>query len=140
VYSDSIEKIKNEKQTINEKKGSTSEEKDALFIQQADLRNLIRENDKKYKLFEDAQEGNQIDEEIDTMEVRLQVLKNQITSDLTRLDSDLECKKTELIDKEDVLISYHLDESQYIGIEYDSVHKRTITCTIRPWENDDFRI
>lgn len=117
-YSDAIDTISKQKESLNNKKSSLTEDMDKLKIELFELYRNIDDKQTKYQLLEEAEEAVLLDDEIEVMEERLSALKNEITNQLDQLEADLTDKKNELDEKVHSLNSYQLHEKDYIEIIY----------------------
>lgn len=117
-YSTTLNRLNNEKKSINEKKSLLGNEKDYLLRELQSVDKEIEVNERNYQLYLASEEGITEEDTIENMEERLRVLKSAIANDLNRLENDLEAKNQELIAKIDYLKTFNLNESQYVDVSY----------------------
>lgn len=135
-YSNSIENMNKEKKRVQKAMNDLDEDKDEVLKQEIQLSNKIKETKNRLQNYEDAEEGSLIDDAIDNMEVRLQTLKRNITSNLEQLEFEYESKQKELKGKQDILKAYQLAESEYVDITYDSDQLKKLQSRIAELEEE----
>jgi len=129
-YVESIERINRKKAAVAKDKQNFIEEKEALVSEDVKVGQEIKGKEDRLSLYADAEAGEQLDQDIDIMEAELQALKHKITYDLERLERDFENKKEELQEKEELLASYQLEESQYCHIVYDPKQLKELSTKV----------
>jgi hypothetical protein len=116
----SITKITKEKKGFNEDKDRLGLEKETLIEQRSEVKNLDEAKRKVYELYKNAPIAMVLDQGIEIMEGQLFALKREVTGALEGLEIELEDKQIELKEKQDVLVTYKLEENEYIGIVFDA--------------------
>ncbi len=119
TYNNKINEKQEEKENIKTNIEELQNKKNTISRQQVKIQQEMESIRSKFKTYENSDEGKFLDDDIENMETRLQVLKNQITSDLNRLENDRKVKVRDLTNKQDDLKTYKLDESEYINTVYD---------------------
>lgn len=135
-----IGKITKQKSSLNSKKTSLTEEKESLIKEQSELGTTIKDKQVRYKLYAEAEEAVQLDDEIESMEEKLRVLKSTITSQLEQLETDLAEKTNELEEKEALLHSYQLEEEDYINTIFNLENLNELNGKVRNLEEEEKKL
>lgn len=116
----SVKNIAGETAKIKGEINRLVKEKEALIVEQTEVRKQIEDKSKAYDLYKHAPEALVLDQDIEIMEGQLQALKSQVASDLERLERDLQDKQVELKEKKDSLASHQIEECDYIDTVFDA--------------------
>ena len=135
-----IGKITKQKSSLNSKKASLTEEKESLIKEQSELGTTIKDKQARYKLYAEVEEAVQLDDEIESMEEKLRVLKSTITSKLEQLETDLAEKTNELEEKEALLHSYQLEEEDYINTIFNLENLNELNGKVRNLEEEEKKL
>lgn len=120
-YSESIKKYGNEKELVNEQKAILTKIEKDLLIEHQKINTRINDKENKYQVYRSVQEGMLVEDTIENMEERLHALTNEITTDLNKLEKELNNKSYELSERNDNLKTFNLKENQYIDVIFDKI-------------------
>ncbi|OZM56441.1 hypothetical protein CIB95_11745 [Lottiidibacillus patelloidae] len=113
-----LKSLQKEKEELEKEKEVLSNRREELRISKNKTELGIKEKAQKYKLYENAQEAVLLEEEIYIMEEKLQKLKSEISNNLEWYEKNLKEAKQELEEKQDTLLSYELEDSQYKDVTF----------------------
>ncbi|MDD4049159.1 MAG: hypothetical protein PHI90_10190, partial [Clostridia bacterium] len=138
-YLEIIESINKQKGIIINEICRLNKDKDNVKEQRIRLKNELNSRKDSLKVYEDAQEGKVIVDEIDNMEERLRALKANITFNLGQLEADKKSKQDDLQNSQDTLASYNLDEEEYLDKIFDQERLRVIQDMVKELKRDEER-
>ena len=138
-YLEIIESINKQKGIIINEICRLNKDKDNVKEQRIRLENELNSRKDSLKVYEDAQEGKVIVDEIDNMEERLRALKANITFNLGQLEADKKSKQDDLQNSQDTLASYNLDEEEYLDKIFDQERLRVIQDMVKELKRDEER-
>ncbi|MBX0314161.1 hypothetical protein [Planococcus glaciei] len=123
LLEDADEKIRiiaKDKKELGSQRDNVVNGKEMMIAEKFTLQNIILDVKKKYVLVENAQETEVLEEEITIMQEKLDALKRNMTTDLSRLENDLGGKQSEKAIIEQDLILLGIEEELYIQVNFDA--------------------
>lgn len=131
------EELESLRQNIAEIKRLTKESTSIKYGLETDKSKMEREKDeadKKYNRYRNAEEAEILEQDMESMEARLEALMKEVTGTLDRLEKDREGKNKDIKRKNKEIEGFGLPPSEYEGVRFDETLLKKLNAEYRELE------